>query len=49
MSDGVRHLNPGTTTYPLSPKPELCVPTCAYIEDDTAIVVDLDRCEPLDL
>jgi putative phosphoesterase len=49
LADGVRHLNPGSTTYPLSPKPELCVPTCAYIEDDTATLIDLDSAESLNL
>jgi putative phosphoesterase len=40
--DGVTHLNPGTTTYPLSKEERLAIPTCAYIEDGEVRIVNLE-------
>jgi len=46
---GVTHLNPGTTTYPLAKDEALCVPSCAFIEDQVVTVVNLETGEPLEL
>lgn len=48
-ADGVTHMNPGTTTYPLAEEPDLAVPTCAYLEDGQAKVINLETGEPMDL
>lgn len=48
-ANGVTHINPGTTTYPLSDDPQLAVPTCACIEDGEVTVFDLNTGRPLDL
>lgn len=47
--EGVTHLNPGTTTYPLAKDDALCVPSCAVIADDSVTVVNLDTGEPVPL
>lgn len=40
--EGVTHLNPGTTTYPLAKDEALAVPTCAFIEDGEVAIINLD-------
>jgi len=40
--EGVTHLNPGTTTYPLATGEALAVPTCAFIEGGEVCIVNLE-------
>lgn len=40
--EGVTHLNPGTTTYPLAKDAALAVPTCAFVEDGQVCIVNLE-------
>ena len=40
--EGVTHLNPGTTTYPLAKEAALAVPTCAFIEEGEVAIINLE-------
>ncbi len=47
--NGVTHLNPGSTTYPLANEAPLRVPTCACIENDIPTIFNLETGAPLQM